>query len=416
MEAFGEEITLLTKGKDLPKKSQLRQLLPILDTEGILRKNEITRLLVKDRHRFGGHFRGTNAVLADLRQKYWVIDGREEVKRCKINCKLCHTRKELGINQKVAPLPRSRLLVSLRCFFSCAVDYGGPFTTKITRRCTAKRYLCLFTCMATRAVHLEMAYSLDTAGFLLAFSRMVARRGKPSVMTSDNGTNFTAGEKELRQLVQMLDKDEIKMKGASQGIKWKFNPPAAPHHGGVFESMIKQAKKAVKSILGNAKLTDEELLSAIVETEGLLNSRPLTYVSDDPDDEEVLTPNHFIHGQVGGNLAQSITDEVAFNPRNRWRYVQSLVKKVWRRWSSEYLTPLNTFPKWVRVRQNLKVNDIVMLKDEENPRGRWPLAKVVGVYPGEDELVRVARVRCRGKEYVRAVNKLCHLNCDRDYV
>ena len=169
----------------------------------------------------------------------------------------------------MAPLPEARLGTSLRCFAHCEVDFAGPFVVKLTRKATAKRYLCLFTCASTRAVHLEVAYALDTASFLDAFSRIVARSGKPEVMISDSGSNFTSAERELRQLVSR----------------------------------------------------NEELLTAVVEVEGILNSRPLTYCSSDPDDELVLTQNHFLFGQMGGQLAPRVLDKIALNPRNRWRFV-----------------------------------------------------------------------------------------------
>ena len=99
----------------------------------------------------------------------------------------------------------------------------------------------------------------------------------------------------------------------------RFNPPGGSHHGGIFEALIKSAKKALRAILGESRTTDEELLTAVVEVEGILNSRPLTYCSSDPNDENVLTPNHFLYGQMGGPLAPRVIDDLAFNPRNRWR-------------------------------------------------------------------------------------------------
>ena len=144
----------------------------------------------------------------------------------------------------MAPLPEARLGTSLRCFAHCGVDFASPFVIKLTRKVTAKRYLCLFTCASTRAVHLEIAYSLDTASFLNAFARIVARRGKPEVMISDNGTNFTSAERELRDLVSTLDQTQIKEQVAHDGIQWRFNSPGGSHHGGIFEALIKSAKKS----------------------------------------------------------------------------------------------------------------------------------------------------------------------------
>ena len=229
-------------------------------------------------------------------------------------------------------------------------------------------------------------------------------------MISDNGTNFTAADKELRALVNAMDTKKITEVGANEGIEWRFNPPTGSHHGGVFESLIKSAKKSIRAILGNAGVTDEELLTAIVEVEGLMNSRPLTYCSDDPKDDPVLTPNHFLYGQAGGGLAPRVVDELAFNPRNRWRFVQDLVLKAWRRWMKEYLTILNTRGKWTERKDNVKVGDVVLMVDQNNPRGRWPLARVAKVYPGSDGRVRVVDVNAAGgKTYRRPITKLCLL-------
>ena len=115
---------------------------------------------------------------------------------------------------------------------------------------------------------------------------------------------------------------------------------------GVFESLVKVAKKTLKTIVENARLTDDELQTAIKEVEALLNSRPLTYEGTDPRDERVLTPNHFLIGQLGGQLAPQLADDLAFNPRNRWRLIQNLVKMFWRRWREEFLATLNTRKKW----------------------------------------------------------------------
>lgn len=310
----------------------------------------------------------------------------------------------------MAPLPEARLGIVMRCFAHCCVDYGGPFVTKLTRRVTAKRYLCLFTCAATRAVHLEIAYSLDTDSFLNAFSRMIARRGKPEEMINDNGSNFTAADNELRQLVAELDQQKIQDKAANEGINWKFNPPTGSHHGGVFEALIKSAKRSLKAILGHAGITDEELHTAIVQVEGMMNARPLTYLSSDPSDEPALTPNHFIYGQAGGELAPEGTEELAFNPRKRWRFIQDLTAQVWRRWMKEFLTVLNTRSKWTDKRRNLAVDDVVLMVDQNNPKGRWPLGRVEEVFPGTDGNVRVVKVKSKDRVYIRPITKLCPLD------
>ena len=147
----------------------------------------------------------------------------------------------------MAPLPLSRLKTSLRAFTRTSVDYGGPFTTIQGRgKRRQKRYLCLFTCLATRAVHLGTAFSLDTDSFLNAFNRMASRRGFPNEMYSDNGTKLKAVDKELKQLNTAIEPEKIQESVANKAVTRYFNPPAAPHFGGVHETMI----KAINGILG----------------------------------------------------------------------------------------------------------------------------------------------------------------------
>ena len=214
-----------------------------------------------------------------------------------------------------------------------------------------KRYLCLFTCASTRAVHLEIAYSLDTASFLNAFFKMVARCGKPEVMISDNGTNFTSAERELRDLVSTLDQTRIKEQVAHDGIQWRFNPPGGSHHGVIFEALIKSAKK---------NSTRNPWRIQVVK-EGILNSCQLINCSNDPNDDHVLTPNHFQYAQMGGQLAPMVIDDPAFNPRNRWWFTQSLVTKCWRRLMKQYLSTLNTRNKWVEEKRNIAPDDLVLM-------------------------------------------------------
>ena len=222
----------------------------------------------------------------------------------------------------MAPLPRSRLKLPLRVFARVSVDYGGPFHTIQGRgKRRAKRYLCLFTCLASRAVHLEMAFALDSDSFLNAFYRMVHLRGIPQEMLSDNGTNFVGAKKELEELVRRLDQNKIRQSTANKGITRNFMPPLAPHFGGVHEVMIKSAKRAIYAILNNSDVTDEELMTAFTGAESLINSRPLTYQSAHLKDDAPLTPNHFWHGQAGGEFAPESVDEEQFNPKKRWRQV-----------------------------------------------------------------------------------------------
>ena len=293
---------------------------------------------MKHFHEEENHASGTNQTLAVLSTRFWIISGREEIREWE-ECNDCRKRKAKAAKQIMAPLPQIRLRLSLRPFAQTAVDFGGPFVTIQGRRSRRqKRYLRLFTCLATRAVHLEMAFGPDTDAFLNAFYRMVNRRGLPREMLSDNGTNFVAAERELRELAETLDQSKIGQSTANKRVIWHFNPPLAPHFGGVHETMIKAAKRAVNAVLGNADVTDEELTTAFTGAEALLNSRPLAYQSKpNPEDDIPLTPNHFLIGQIGGQFAPESVEETKNSLKKRWRRVQELVRNFWHRWLREWI-------------------------------------------------------------------------------
>ena len=314
----------------------------------------------------------------------------------------------------MAPLPLNRLKLSLRAFTRTAVDFGGPFVTIQGRgRQRQKRYLCLFTCLASRAVHLEMAFGLDTDSFLRAFTRMCNRRGVPEEMISDNGTNFVGANHKLLELTnKTCQNSRLKESLISQGIKWSFNPPSAPHFGGVFETMIKAAKRAIFAILGNADVNDEELMTAFTGAESLINSRPLTYQSANPADDIPLTPNHFLQGQIGGKFAPEADEDISDNPKRRWRRIQELTRHFWQRWMREWVSSLNSRKKWYQSQKNLQIGDIVLLVSSENPQAHWPLGKVIEVYPGKDGYVRSVKLQVSDKQFVRLIVKLCPLELD----
>ena len=428
-EDFAEEFSAIQANRALPKKSRLLKLTPKVDPDGLLRAdgrlqyaenlpydvrfpvilprgNWVTKLIVKHYHEAGHHITGTNHTLANLSTKYWIVAAREEIRDWEKSCNECRRRKLKAADQIMAPLPDVRIRQPLRAFAHVSVDYGGPFITVQGRgKRRQKRWLCLFTCLSSRAVHLEMAYGLDTDSFLRCFVRMTSRRGYPLTIVSDRGTNFIGADRELRELVDGLDQNRIQDQTVDKGVKWSFNPPLAPHFGGVHEVMIKAAKKAIRAILRNADVNDEELTTAFVGVEALMNSRPLTYQSADPRDATPLTPNHFLHGQMGGVSAPESVDEVEFSPRNRWRRVQELISHFWKRWMKEWLPLLNARQKWTEIKPDLKIGDIVLAISPDCPRAHWPLGRVLEVFPGQDGHVRVAKIQIGQNTVLRPVSK-----------
>ena len=369
-ESFDTEYVALTKNKTIPQTSRIVNLNPTLDQDGLLRvdgrlqlaeelpfnarfpiilprKHWTTKLIVKHYHEQGKHSAGTNHVLSMISTRFWIISGREEIREWERQCMECRRRKSSPSSQIMAPLPTSR--IETKAFSHVAVDYAGPFLTKQGRgKVRQKRYLCLFTCMACRAVHLEIAFGLDTDSFLNAFYRMVSRRGLPLQVTSDNGTNFVGANRELQELVEKIDEDRVQRMAVNMGIRWNFNPPLAPHFGGVHETMVKSAKRAIYAILSSADITYEELITAFAGAESLINSSPLTYQSANSQDDVPLTPNHFLHGQVGGQFAPESVDNTPFNPRKRWRRIQELMRHFWIRWMQEWIPNLNPRKKMVQ--------------------------------------------------------------------
>ena len=160
--------------------------------------------------------------------------------------------------------------------------------------------------------------------------------------------------------------------------------PGGSHHGGSFEALLKSATKALCAILGESRTTNKELLTAVVEVERILNSRPLSYCRSDPNNEHVLTSNHFLYGQMGGQLAPRVIDDIAFNPRNRRRFTQDIITKCWRRLMKKDLSTLNTRNKCVEEKRNIDPGDLVLMVDPSNLRGHWPLGRIKEVFPGPD--------------------------------
>ena len=430
---FADEYQALEQRKPLPRTSKILSLNPKMDDEGLLRcdgrlknadylsfdsrypiilprKSWVTKLIIKHSHDKRQHIGGTNQTLADLSSRYWVVAGREAIREWERECFGCRRRKTKASMQIMAPLPSIRVKMPLRAFARTAVDFAGPFFTKQGRgRVQQKRYLCLFTCVASRAVHLELAWGLDTDSFLNAFNRMINRRGLPLEMISDNGTNFVKANKELKELINQMNKDKIVRSTSTRGVTWHFNPPLGPHFGGVHETLIKAAKKAISAVVHKADITDEELLTVFTGVEALLNSRPLTYQTSDVHDDVPLTPNHFLHGQAGGQYAVEAVDSFSFNPKRRWRRIQELIRHVWHRWLKEWLPLLNQRRKWLLPQKNLQVGDVVVVVDTGSARGNWPLGRVVEVFPGGDGNVRVVKLQVGKNILTRPITKLCPL-------
>ena len=237
-------------------------------------------------------------------------------------------------------------------------------------------------------------------------------------MYSDNGLNFVGAKEILKPCVEELTADPVfKQKLAERGIEWYMMPPYGPHFGGIHESLVKSAKRAINAAMewGQQRrlLTEGELRSLLSEAMGFLNARPLTRVSEDPQDLEPLTPNHFLLGRP--NVSVPPKAHKASKYRDTYDFVQSMANHMWKRWTEEYLPTLLARAKWTTEKRNLAVDDVVLLVEPNLPRGMWLLGRVTKVFPNKDGLVRKATVQTKDGEYERPISRICVLEAAKKF-
>lgn len=376
----------------------------------ILSKNhKLTELIVQDCHVRVKHC-GVRSTLAELRSKYWVPKGRQLIKRILGKCVCCkRVQGQAYTAPPTAPLPEFRVKESPP-FSKTGVDFAGPLYVKGQTTEMNKVYLALFTCCVTRAVHLDLIESMTVCSFMHCLRRFTARRGTPTLIVSDNAKTFQATDRALRKL---YDNQEVSAFLNTNRIEWRFNLARSPWWGGFFERMIGMVKRCLKKVLGNARLTQDELSTILVEIEGTINNRPLTYNYDGPS-EEVLTPAHLVYGRRINSLPdEAIVEEEDASCGLRYRYLSKKLEHFWKRWHDEYLVGLREFHKCKvgKGGKSVEVGDVVTVFEEGKKRGEWKMGVVVRLVKGRDGVVRGADVRVitkgRPKILGRPIQKLC---------
>ena len=343
---------------------------------------------------------GANQVLAAVREHFWIVKGRSAVRRVLSRCIQCKKVQARKGRQQMAPLPKERLTPDKPPFTNTGVDYFGPFY--VTRgRSTVKRYGCLFTCLTTRAIHIEVAHSMDISSFLCALQRFISRRGKPEILWSDNGTNFHGGNRELRESIAAWNQKKL--------IIWHFNPPTASHMGGVWERMIRSTRRILVNLFKDQVVSDEALVTFMAEAEKIVNDRPLTSISENVADPEPLTPSSLLLMRSNGCLPMGVFSPMDRYSKRWWRQAQYLADIFWRRWIREYIPMLQERQKWLDPQRSLQLDDLVLVCDESLPRGQWPLGRVIETFPDRKGLVRSVKVKSRGTTKTRPIHKLVPL-------
>ncbi|XP_076660276.1 uncharacterized protein LOC143363596, partial [Halictus rubicundus] len=357
---FAKEYTNLTHRTAIHKDSKILALTPFIDDEGIIRvggrlqnsdlrysqrhpillprSDHITRLIIEYEHRRQLHT-GILGTLNAVRQRYWPIDGKNLTRHIVRKCMRC-----FKVNPLTAPdypmgnLPRDRVMAT-RPFQTTGVDFCGPFFIKEKKHRNTKKikvYVAVFVCFVTKAIHLELVSELSTEAFIATLRRFFSRRGYASTIYSDNGTNFVGAKNKLDEIQAFLTSEQhkkpINSYLNSNGISWHFSPPRTPHFGGLWEAAVKTFKHQMYRTIGDTLFSFEVFNTYITEIEAILNSRPLTPLSSDPNDLSALTPAHFLIGESLTNIPERDVSDIATNRLSVWEHIQKMKQHFWTRW------------------------------------------------------------------------------------
>ena len=435
-ECFSSDIQHLKSHGSVDSTSSLLSLRPSLDADNILRvggrqhhskmafsqvhpiilpkQHPLTKLIVRTEHLRLLHA-GPTLMMSMLSQRFHIVGCRQLVRFVARECVVCRKESAKPQPQLMGQLPTERITPG-SVFDRVGVDYAGPVYIKygaIRKPVIVKAYICVFVSLTVKAVHLELVSDLTTDAFIAALRRFVARRGKPTLIWSDHGSNFIGADRELREMVEFLKQQQVESVVSdfcsTENITWKFTPEHAPHFGGLWEAAVKSMKRHLKRVMSDVKLTFEEMSTVLAQIEACLNSRPLAPLPAEEDALEPLTPGHFLVGKALESLPDPSASFQSLSLLRRWHLCQNLTQHFWNRWSQEYLASLRKLTKWQFPSRDLQVGDVVVLREDGLVPTKWQLARVEEVHPGRDGKVRVATIKTPRGIYKRPVTKLALL-------
>ena len=443
-EFYGNEIKCLRDNQPLPRNSSVLPLSPILDGEGLLRvggrlgraklptgektpilvpgKHHIATLLVRYYHESIYH-QGRHLTEGAVRRAgYWITGGKRLISSILHHCVPCRKLRGKTEHQKMSDLPAERLAPSPP-FSYVGVDVFGPWTivTRKTRGGSAnsKRWAVIFSCLVTRSVHIEVIEELSSSSFINALRRFISYRGPVVEFRSDRGTNFVGATKDLKIDAINIEDEPVNKYLLKNNTVWRFNAPHSSHMSGPWERMIGIARRILESMFSNMPskgLTHEVLCTLMAEVCAIMNSRPLTAVSSDPDAPTVLSPATILTQKVGQSVEPFPPFGIKDMIKSQWRQVQFLAEQFWTQWRERYLTTLQVRQKWTSEHPSLKIGDVVLMKDLEAPRIQWPVGVVEQCFASEDGRIRKVSVRVirNGKPvlYTRPITELVYLFCE----
>ncbi|XP_062600292.1 uncharacterized protein LOC134261921 [Saccostrea cucullata] len=440
-EMFPDEIECIRLYKKLPKESKIVIFDPFIDENGLMRvggrlrhakipaderhpiiipgKHHVALLLIRHYHEKIKH-QGRHFTSGAIRSAgYWIIGEKRQVSSVLEKCVICRKLRGQNEHQKMADLPENRITPGPP-FTNVGIDTLGPwsFVTRKTRggAANSKRWAIMFTCLITRAIHLDVVEDLSSSSFVNALKRFTAIRGPIKIIRSDCGTNFVGSAKKLKLDCFNVGDTPVKTYLNDNSIQWIFNAPNSSHMGGAWERMIGVTRRILDSMMlqhcGN--LTNDVLVTFLADVCAIINSRPLSAISTDPEDPYPLCPSLILTQKPNVLL----TPDVSFGSKDiyqsQWKRVQYLADVFWKKWRESYLQSLQSRQKWFDDRRNVEIGDIVLLKDSQVKRTEWPMGLITKVFQSSDEKVRKVEVRVSGKHlshekpvtYIRPVTEL----------
>ena len=445
--AFAEEIEALQKGEEVRKSSKLLKLDPYFDEEDKLLRmrsrltesdltdqqkrpvilpsfklkrlqdvnEDIVARLIFDLHCKNQHA-GSDWCLNSLREQgFWLIGGKSTIRQITTKCVQCQKSIKKLSQQKMGEPPAYRLAHDIKPFSYVGMDAAGPLYLKEVNEEQPKVYVIVFTCLSSRAIHLELSPGLSTEAVIGCMRKLIARRGMIREILSDCHKTHVRCEVELRAILNEMN---------HQNFTWRYTPEHAPWYGAVYERMIRTIKETLRKVLGKKLLTFFELQVVLCEVEAMINDRPLTATSNDPMNWTAVTPSMLLNGYL---LSQLPIGEMKISEAPKgskeilkaWKKRVAVCEHAWNRWRKDYLFSLAQRPKWQTEKMNLQVGDLVLIATEKCSRGSWPMARVLAtenvhnLRKNKSDQVRSVLLRLpSGKEIRRPIQHLVKLECD----
>jgi hypothetical protein len=438
---FSDEISAITRGRSVSSSSSLHGLNPFIDEVdrllrlgGRLGKSNLPfmakwPILLPKNNNFVKSFifylhiknchAGSQALMSILQQDFWIINCRDYTRQIVRKCLHCFKYRPKLMNQIMGELPADRVNANL-AFSISGLDFAGPINTSPSVRGHKmyKTYIAVFVCFVSKGVHLEVVSDLSTDAFIAALKRFVSRRMLCKKLYCDNATNFVGARRHLAELRQQFFQQSIQTEIANwcaeRYIEFKHIPPRSPHFGGLWESAVKSAKSLLYPTLQDTKITFEQLSTVCCQIEAVLNSRPLTQLSTDPNDERALTPAHFWCQTPLETIIEPDYTSMKITQLSKWQRISKIQQHFWRRWVAEYITSLQRRTKWQDQSPNAVIGKLVLIHEDKVPPQKWLLGRIVSTVAGRDNKVRMADVKTSLGIKTRVIHKLALLPIDQD--